>query len=992
MDTQIFAFVSSKMLELAPERQVVFELLPTLGSGLVNLRAWAFENDAPASNNNIRQVYLDALENSALYIGIFWNAYGEWTIDEFEHATRWGIDRHIYVKDVEVSQRDPRVTEFLNKWAGVTSGITARWFRTTDELKAGLRDSIELWARERFGRRTNADGRLVRHPDDFARRPKAFIGRERMRQEVRACLDAGQTVLLQGLGGVGKSALAAEIAAQFVNVKPIMWLEAGDSAPDVLLETAARAISVEAARQVAGTEKLNDRIQIVREHLRSARLGLLVLDDLWNERALNALLRALPKDLPLLVTSRRRYPLDALFDVETLAPDEARRLLALHAGHDHADADELCMQLGNLPFALEVAGATLKVNRWTPTELLRRMENRLPEMQMPLTFQEEGRQSVKALLDTSLNTLYQSDKLARAVFLAFGAFFAPSATSELLSLYLNQGSLDNAMRKLEEYALVTRVAATDESREYYRIHDLVYRYAAAQVISDQRSRALDSCLDYMKRHRAASPGDFSAQSSELDNLMGAANWAFSLGEWEKAERFAWDLFGNSEFLDLRGLYTKSVSLLAQAAQAAHLRGDKQSEGRHLGNLGNVYRALAEYQRAIEYHQQALVISREIGNRRDEGSDLGNLGTVYSDLGEYDKAQEYLQQALLISRETGDKDREGNCLGNLGVAYLQLGQYRHAIDYFEQALTFAHALGSTRREGEWLSRLGAAFMYLGEYQRAIEYQQEALILARQIGYKREEEGCLVALGNIWMRLGRYSDAFDCYQQSLDIARQIGNKHGELSNLGNMGGVYLAVGNHGQALDYFQQALVLSREIGDKHGEGDWLGNIGTAYFRLGEFWQAIDYHQQALKLSHEIGDLDGESITLNNLGNAYRSLDEYEQAIEYHRRALNTASQIGNRYIQGDVLSDLGIAYRRIGWYEEALSCYRQALEINRQVSNRLGEGNVLANLGNIYLNLEQCDKALAHYLQAREVFVTLGLPDIIAQLDRSIADARKRRR
>ena len=48
-------------------------------------------------------------------------------------------------------------------------------------------------------------------------------------------------------------------------------------------------------------------------------------------------------------------------------------------------------------------------------------------------------------------------------------------------------------------------------------------------------------------------------------------------------------------------------------------------GAHLGNLGKAYAALGEVRRAIEYYEQALVISREIGDRRGEGNDLGNLG-------------------------------------------------------------------------------------------------------------------------------------------------------------------------------------------------------------------------------------------------------------------------------------------------------------------------------------------------------------------------------
>ena len=82
-------------------------------------------------------------------------------------------------------------------------------------------------------------------------------------------------------------------------------------------------------------------------------------------------------------------------------------------------------------------------------------------------------------------------------------------------------------------------------------------------------------------------------------------------------------------------------------------------------------------RAIEYYEQALVISREIGDRRGEGTALGNLGIAYADLGEVRRAIEYYEQALVISREIGDRRGEGEPLGNLGNAYAGLGEVRRA---------------------------------------------------------------------------------------------------------------------------------------------------------------------------------------------------------------------------------------------------------------------------------------------------------------------------
>ena len=139
----------------------------------------------------------------------------------------------------------------------------------------------------------------------------------------------------------------------------------------------------------------------------------------------------------------------------------------------------------------------------------------------------------------------------------------------------------------------------------------------------------------------------------------------------------------------------------------------------MGNLGNAYRNLGDYAKAIEYAQQWLAIAREINavkarggweiwrnlltfpsattpkssstlssswrsrkikHRQSEGAALGNLGIAYFSLGDYAKAIEYVQQSLAIAREIKDRETEGKALGSLGNAYLSLDDYAKAIDY------------------------------------------------------------------------------------------------------------------------------------------------------------------------------------------------------------------------------------------------------------------------------------------------------------------------
>ena len=134
-------FVSSSMDELADERQIVKAALDAL-----KVEAWVFEEDAHASTESVQQTFLKEIEKDDLYIGLFWKGYGDYTIEEYEHARKLGKDCLIYEKRIDLDgQRDPRLQTFLDRVSQVESGHTIRWFNTPDELGECVKEDVAAW-------------------------------------------------------------------------------------------------------------------------------------------------------------------------------------------------------------------------------------------------------------------------------------------------------------------------------------------------------------------------------------------------------------------------------------------------------------------------------------------------------------------------------------------------------------------------------------------------------------------------------------------------------------------------------------------------------------------------------------------------------------------------------------------------------------------------------------------------------------------------------
>ena len=268
-----------------------------------------------------------------------------------------------------------------------------------------------------------------------------------------------------------------------------------------------------------------------------------------------------------------------------------------------------------------------------------------------------------------------------------------------------------------------------------------------------------------------------------------------LGNWEAA----FDVIRNdegagdvNEFLSLQGYYPVQVELYEKLLQNWSLGQEKWQYTASLTGLGNAYHSLGDSPQAINYHQQSLAIEQQIGDRGGEASSLNDLGNAYHSLGDSPQAINYYQQSLAIFQQIGDRRGEAISLGNLGNAYHSLGDSPQAINYYQQSLAIFQQIGDRRGEAISLGNLGNAYHSLGDYPQAINYHQQSLAIKQQIGDRGGEANSLNGLGNAYAQLKQYSVALDYLEQALIIQRDIKNRRGEANVLQSLCIVYQRCG--------------------------------------------------------------------------------------------------------------------------------------------------------------------------------------------------------
>jgi tetratricopeptide (TPR) repeat protein len=570
--------------------------------------------------------------------------------------------------------------------------------------------------------------------------PGSFVGRTAELARLAAAVASGGravVVAVHGLGGVGKSTLAARFASHSERFAPAWWITADSPAA---LDTGLADLAVALAPETAELTS-EQRVELAVRWLASHDGWLLVLDNLTGP-ADAARLLARVRTGTVLITSRQAggWAGAATVAVDVLPPAEAAELLTRIVRDqwpdaDLADAERLCAELGRLPLAIEQAAAYLAQSRITPTaylDLLRRYPARM------FTATAEGgdaQRTAARVWHVTLDRL--ADTPLAGQLLRCLAWFAPDDIPRGL---LDAGDPDvvHALGRLAAYSMITLTADT------ISVHRLVQAVTRTPDPDDPH-RQPDDITEARDTAALVLSGGVSGVEPELP-----ADWpafrsvlphAQALLDHSELDHDELCFLANqlSLYLHGQGDDTTAIALLTRAVHSRERRhGPDDLESLALrNNLAVAYEAVGDVRQAVALLEATLADCERVfgpvhGNTLRSRN---NLAAAYEAAGDRERAVA-LHEATLADRERVlGPDDPATLLSrnNLAYAYNSMGQLDRALVLFEATLADRERVLGRDHPDTLLSRnnVAAAYRSVGEPRRAVEVLGAALADAERV---------------------------------------------------------------------------------------------------------------------------------------------------------------------------------------------------------------------------------------------------------------------
>lgn len=742
-----------------------------------------------------------------------------------------------------------------------------------------------------------------------------FTGRGIMLEQLRDRLSASITAVvpqaLFGLGGVGKTQLALEYAHRFAaNYDVVWWISAEQ--PHMIRSSLAE---LGRALHLEGGDNLDEAVRITLDALRQGRpyqRWLIVFDNVDRPEDVRDFI---PQGAGhVLLTSRNQAWNQEAQAVQLGVFTRAESVVLLTRrvpDLDVADAEQVAEKLGDLPLAIEQAGAWLTTTLMPVAQYLDLLDTQLTRMldeNPPLGYEK----TTAATWLLSLDRLRQK-KPAAAKLLEICAFFGPEpiSTKLIYSSRLTQVLLPydpalrdpilqgQLLREIGRYALATM----DSGQQRIQIHRLVQaviRNSLDEASQQQNREDVQAVLASYERGSPDNPDNWPIYGLLWPHVR--ASGALASGD-AAVRQLITDI---TRYLEQRSDYSSSREL-AQEALAIWQDSFGEDTSTHLLSfyLANALRWQARYEEAYRLDEHALQrLTETMGSNYPYTVIVaGGYGADLRALGRYQEAHALSVDALQRAREVfgENHDRTLRAAANLAVSLRLVGDFAQAAEIDEQIVAqrrriFGESYPVTLQSAD---NYGHDLRALGRFNESREVLENTLGRYRAVlgGSASLTLRAAKSLAATLRKTGEFAAAHALTNDTLRRYREtVGIEHPEaLSCLMNRACEESAFAEHAAARQTAQQAVTGFQRIYARSHPFLLAGMNNLAVFtRLaGSPAEAREMTEQVLQgFRSTLGDRHPYTLSAQvNLANDLFEAGEYDAALALDEQAWQALKEV-----------------------------------------------------------------------------------------------------
>ena len=298
------------------------------------------------------------------------------------------------------------------------------------------------------------------------------------------------------------------------------------------------------------------------------------------------------------------------------------------------------------------------------------------------------------------------------------------------------------------------------------------------------------------------------------------------------------------------------------------------------------------------------------------------------------------------------------------------------------------------------QIALAYRYLGQIfvnahrpDLALEPARQAIARFEQMEGEAARSNLSAALGdlaNAYSSLGQFDQALEANERALNLYREMKQEREVATNLGRSASILQDAHRYAEAEARYAEAMQAAIVCGDLNLQGTTLQHQGLLLLQReqGHHARAVELFKQAIALFQQAHDPASEMRTCDLLATAEQQRGELEAAEAWYARARQLAGQLHDRAQLAATAQNLGILYQkraealpenapaRRTWLEKAVASVQESLEITLENQNQIGAADSYFQLGVLHQKLGDLEAAEQYLLKSIQINEELDLPEV----------------
>ena len=684
---------------------------------------------------------------------------------------------------------------------------------------------------------------LEPRPNNLPAQRTAFIGREHEATALRQLLSRvdAQLVTLTGPGGIGKTRLALQVAAEAAAEFPggICFVPlSAVSDHGLIASTIAQALGMRETGNQSPQESLKEYLSGLDQPM------LLLLDNF--EHLVSAapviaqLLTTGPKlkvvvtsQAPLHVYGEHEFPVPplALPDLKSIPSLEVLSRLpavalfverAQAVKHEFALTREnapvvaaICARLDGLPLAIELAAARIKL--LSPSAMLARLESRLNLLTGGARDLPTRQQTLRSTVDWSYGLLNASEQ---TLFRRLSVFTGGCTLEGVEAVCDTKGDLGldilDGMASMVDKSLAQQVEQVDAETRFLML-STIREYALERLAesNDEAATRRAHAAYYLvlaeegAEDVVAHPEWLDRFEIEHDNFRlaldyliktGDAEWGLRLGAalfrfWETREHLTEGRDSIARLLALDGTAARPKLRARLSFAAAVLAGEQ-----------------GDYASARRLFEESLETCLELNDNPGVAVALNALAVNARDRADLPAASLLFERCVAIWKDLGDSADIARALSNLANVTKLRGEYARASSLYDECLTMFRKAGDGAGVAWTLNYLGDVAREKADLVAARSFCEQSLAAFRQLQDGWGIASALSDLASLSFDQGNDAEARRLYGESIQMFKELGHKRGIARALECLAASAAAQSNAEQSLHLAGAAAALRQRLG------------------------------------------------------------------------------------------------------------------------------------------------------------------------------------